>query len=827
MPDSNTHDLSIAIIGMAGRFPGASDVEQLWLNLRDGVESIRFFDPSELEGSVTAQSEPEDPSFVRANGMLDDIERFDAGFFDFNPREAEITDPQQRVFLECCWEALERAGYDSESFTGSIGVFAGAGMNSYLLNNVLAHPELLRTVAPFQILVGADKDYLAPRVSYKLNLKGPSVSVQTACSTSLVAVHLACQSLQDFQSDLALAGGVSIRVPQRAGYRYTEGGIYSPDGHCRAFDRQAGGTVSGSGAGVVVLKRLEDALADGDQILAVIRGSAINNDGSAKVGFTAPSVEGQVAVISEALSAAGVPPESIGYVEAHGTGTALGDPIEITALNQAFGAGSEGTCAIGSVKSNIGHLDTASGVTGLIKTVLALRNQEIPASLHFQEPNPEIDFAAGPFYVNAALREWKPNGAPRRAGVSSFGIGGTNAHAVVEEAPELEPSGPSRPWQLLLISARTPSALETATDNLARHLEEHPEQPLADVAFTTQVGRRAFKHRRALVCRDGEDAVAVLAARDPHRILTLTQEDRERPVAFLFPGQGAQYPGMGRDLYDSEPAFRKAIDACARELQPHLGLDLRTVLYPQGDPEAAAKRLERTELAQPALFAVEYALAELLREWGIRPAAMIGHSIGEYVAACLAGVFSLRDALALVAVRGRLMQGLPAGAILVVPRPEEEARKLMEDGLALAAVNGPSFSVLSGPVERIEARRLHTSHAFHSGMMDPILEEFAREVGKVRLSEPKTPYLSNLTGAWIEPSQATDPAYWVRHLRETVRFADGAAELLRDRSRVLVEVGPGRTLASLIRSSAPDRTVVTSMRHPQDGGDANPLAGAL
>ncbi len=840
MADSATQDLSIAIVGMTGRFPGAPDVEQLWRNVRDGVESIRFFAPEELEASFGGQPEADDPGFVRAGGVLDDVEGFDAAFFDFNPREAEVTDPQQRIFLECCWEALERAGYDPETFPGGIGVFAGAGMNTYLLNNVLAHPELFRTLSPFQILIGADKDYLAPRVSYKLNLKGPSVSVQTACSTSLVAVHLACQSLQDYQSDLALAGGVSIRVPQKSGYRYTEGGIYSPDGHCRAFDRDAGGTVTGSGAGVVVLKRLADALADGDEVLAVIRGSAINNDGAAKVGFTAPSVEGQVAVISEALSAAGVPAETIGYVEAHGTGTALGDPIEVAALTRAFGVGPErpGSCAIGSLKTNLGHLDTASGVAGLIKTVLALRHRALPPSLHYEAPNAEIDFAGGPFYVNSTLAEWPANGAPRRAGVSSFGIGGTNAHAVLEEAPPLAPSGPARPWQLLLVSARTAAALETATGNLARHLAEHPEPPLADVAYTTQVGRRAFKHRRALVCATREDAVEALRSRDPHRLLTLAREDRDRPVAFLFPGQGSQYPGMGRELYAAEPAFRRALDACARLLEPHLGLDLRAVLYPEGDPEAAARQLERTALAQPALFAVEYALAELLREWGILPAAMIGHSIGEYVAACLAGVLSLEDALALVAARGRLMQGLPGGAMLVVPRPEAEVTPRLADGLSLAAVNGPALTVVSGlagavdalaerlAAEGIDARRLHTSHAFHSSMMDPVLEDFAREVAKARLSPPQIPYVSNLTGTWTEPAQATDPAYWVRHLRETVRFGDGAAELLRDRSRILLEMGPGRTLASLIRSVAADRTVVTTLRHPQDES-ADPLPGAL
>ena len=850
MSDSSAPDLSIAIVGMACRFPGAADLEQFWENLRSGVESIRSFSAEQLAAAGISPELLADPDYVRAGAVLDDIDLFDAAFFDFNPREAEIADPQQRIFLECCWQALERAGCDPDTFPGAIGVFGGTGMSTYLLNNVLSNPDLVRTVAPFQIMIGADKDYLAPRTSYKLNLKGPSISVQTACSTSLVAVHLACQSLQDYQSDLALAGGVSVRVPQQVGYRYQEGGIASPDGHCRAFDRKAHGTVFGSGAGAVVLKRLADAIADGDPILAVIRGSAVNNDGAAKVGFTAPSVEGQVAVISEALAAAEVDGETIGYVEAHGTGTTLGDPIEIAALTKAFGLGAGGAgdpgerCAIGSVKTNIGHLDSAAGVAGLIKTVLALSHRQIPPSLHFEEPNPEIDFAASPFYVNTRLAEWKANGMPRRAGVSSFGIGGTNAHAILEEAPSRVPSGPSRDPQLLLLSARTPSALETATDNLARHLEEHPEQPLADIAYTTQAGRKVFGHRRALVCRDRADAVAALRARDPHRVLTLAQEARDRPVAFLFPGQGTQHVGMGRELYDGEPAFRRTLDECARLLIPHLGLDLRTVLYPSPETaEEGALRLEQTALAQPALFAVEYALALLWQEWGVRPAAMLGHSIGEYVAACLAGVFSLGDALALVAARGRLMQGLPAGAMLAVPRPEAEVRELLGAALSLAAVNGAGFAVVSGPAEAVEAlarqlgtegvdcRRLHTSHAFHSAMMDPILPAFAAEVRKVRLAPPQIPFLSNLTGTWIDAAQAIDPDYWTRHLRETVRFAAGAGELLGDRSRVLVEVGPGRTLGTLVRqhpAAGAERVVVASLRRPQDGGgDADLLAGAV
>jgi amino acid adenylation domain-containing protein len=856
MSDSAATHLGVAVIAMAGRFPGAADVEQFWRNLSAGVESIRVFADAELERSPDQAAVAGDPGFVPAGAVLDGIELFDAGFFDFNPREAEITDPQQRIFLECCWEALERAGYDPERFPGAVGVFGGTGMSTYFFNSVLSHPEVLRTVAPFQLQIGSDKDYLAPRVSYKLDLRGPSITVQTACSTSLVAVHLACQSLLDMQSDMALAGGVSVRVPQRTGYRYQEGGIASPDGHCRAFDSKAQGTVVGNGAGVVLLKRLDDALADGDTVLAVIRGSAVNNDGAAKVGFTAPGVAGQVAVISEALAAADLDGAAIDYVEAHGTGTALGDPIEVSALQQAFAGRPAGapSCALGSVKTNIGHLDSAAGVAGLIKTVLALEHGAIPPSLHFESPNPEIDLAAGPFHVNTALTAWPATGRPRRAGVSSFGIGGTNAHVVLEEAPPAGPSGRSRPWQLLTLSARTATALEAMTENLARHLAEPPldrqDDHLADIAYTLQVGRKSFPHRRVLVCRDRAAAAAALLGRDPGAVRTQAVEARDRPVVFLFPGQGAQHVGMGRELYDGEPAFRAALDRCAELLAPHLGLDLRQLLYPPRTaaegPEAeadAARALEQTAIAQPALFAVEYALAQLWSEWGVRPAAMLGHSVGEYVAACLAGVLTLADALALVAERGRLMQALPAGAMVTVPLPAAEVAALLTGGLAVAAANAPELTVVSGPLEEVAAlegrlrgggvdcRRLHTSHGFHSAMMEPVLEPFLAAVGKVRLAPPRIPYLSNLTGAWIEPAQATDPRYWARHLRETVRFGDAVGELLGDRSRVLLEVGPGRSLGTLVRrhpEAAPERVVIASLSHPrEEAASADALGAAL
>jgi len=840
----------IAIVGLAGRFPGAADVEELWTNLRAGRECIRFFTDEELRAQGVPPTALNDPDYVKAHGVLDGIDLFDAPFFDMPPREAEMTDPQHRLFLECAFHALESAGYDPAQYPGAIGVYAGVSANLYLLRNVLATPGALQAGGGAnQAMLGGDKDFLATRLSYKLNLRGPSFTVQTACSTSLVATHLACRALLGRECDMALAGGVSAMVPQVAGYYYQEGGIVSPDGHCRAFDAQAQGTVGGSGVGVVVLKRLSDALAAGDTVHAVIKGTAINNDGARKVGYTAPGVDGQAGVIAAAQTVAGVSPDEIGYVEAHGTGTPLGDPIEIAALSRVFRAGTAGRdrrgfCAIGSIKTNLGHLDAAAGIAGLIKTALVLERGEIPPSLHFRAPNPRIDFASSPFFVNAELRPWPANGEPRRAAVSSFGIGGTNAHAVLEAAPAPVPSGESRPFQLLVLSARSAEALETATGNLAAHLRDHPEVPLADAAFTLQVGRRALAHRRLLVARDAADAAAALAARDPERLLTRAAESGRRPVVFLFPGQGAQHAGMGRELYQREPAYRSALGACAERLAPHLdGLDLRRVLYPEPGAGAADadRRLQQTGLAQPALFAVEYALACLWMEWGVRPEAMLGHSLGEYVAACLAGVLSLEDALTVVAARGRLMQARPAGAMLAVPLPEAETLALLDDRLSLAAVNAPSLCVVSGPEEAVESvrvrlaqrglegRLLKTSHAFHSAVMDPILEPFRELLGTIALRPPRIPYLSNLTGTWIEASQATDPGYWAAHLRQPVRFAADLGELLREPGRVLLEVGPGRTLASLARrQAAVGAGPVESMRHPGDAAsDEGCLLAAL
>jgi acyl transferase domain-containing protein len=821
----------IAIIGMAGRFPGAADVAQFWCNLREGVESVRFFNREELKARGVAAALLDDPLYVRAGAVLDGIELFDADFFGFTPREAEITDPQHRVFLECAFEALEDSGYDPEGYEGQIGVFAGAGLSTYLLNYVLRCPEVVRSVSPLQLQLGNNKDYVPLRVSYKLRLRGPSVNVNTACSSSLVAVHLACQSLLDYQCDMALAGGVGIQLPQDQGYLYAQNGIVSPDGHCRAFDAGAQGTVSGNGAGIVVLKRLAEALADGDSIRAVILGSAINNDGAAKVSFTAPSMEGQARVIAEALAVAEVDPETIGYVEAHGTGTPLGDPIEIAALTDVFRAHTDRArfCVVGSVKTNIGHLDEAAGIAGLIKTVLALQHAQIPPSLHYEKANAEIDFETSPFYVPTRPISWETDGVPRRAGVSSFGIGGTNAHVVLEEAPPSTPGSSARPWQLLFLSAKTDTVLDMLTARLADHLQRTPGIALADVAYTLHVGRKDFPHRRFLLCRDIDDAVRSLASRGG---VTGRAQGSPRPLAFLFPGQGSQYVNMGLGLYRTEPVFRETLDHCAESLRSPLGFDLRTVLYPEERrAEEAAARLAQTAVAQPALFTVEYALARLWMSWGIKPQAMIGHSIGEYVAACVASVFSWEDALALVAVRGKLMQQMPAGGMLAVGLAEDELLPLLGKGLTLALVNAPSLCVVSGAIPALEAlqsevsargiacQRLHTSHAFHSESMDPMLRPFTQRLQQVALQAPEIPYMSNLTGQWITAEQATDPDSWAQHLRHTARFSPGIQQLLTHGDYVFLEVGPGRTLSTLVKrhpQCTSEQLVLSTMRHPHE-----------
>jgi len=845
--------LEVAVIGISGRFPGSNNIESFWENLVKGAEFISVFPKVDNQG-LDPKSNGSTQE-IKAGGILKDIEQFDASFFGFSPIEAAMIDPQHRLLLECAWEALEKAGYDSEREERPIGVYGGIGSSTYLLYNLIPN-NLKEYLGYFPTLLASDKDYAPTRVSYKLNLTGPSVSVGTACSSSLVAVHLAYKGLLSGECDIALAAGVAVKTPQNEDTLSPEG--VSPDGRCFAFDARANGTIGGNGVGVVVLKRLEDAIADGDYIYAVIKGSAINNDGAHKVSYTAPSENAQAKVIRSAQIMAEVEPETITYIETHGTGTPMGDPIEAAALKQAFQAGTDkkGYCAIGSVKTNIGHLDAAAGIASLIKTSLALHHKVLPPSLNFESPNPQIDFENSPFYVNNQLSQWQVNGTPRRAGVSSFGFGGTNAHVILEEAPPIETSAPKRTHNLLLLSAKTSSALDTATTNLVEHLKQHPQINLADVAYTLQVGRRVFHHCRMVVCQDIEDAVNAL--QDPKRVFHSIQEVRERRVAFMFTGLGTHYLNMGWELYQSEATFRQQVDYCCEFLKPLLGIDIRDVLYPNQEDsllpnspkevsqsrldfrkmlgrnteqlDAASQKLNQTYLTQPAIFVIEYALAQLWMEWGIRPVAMIGYSIGEYVAATIAGVLSLEDTLTLVAKRAQMIQELPEGAMLAVPLSEAEVLPLLGKKLSLSAINGTKLCVVAGATDAIDelaaqlaekglaCRRLQTSHAFHSYMMGAIATSFTELVETLKLQPPQIPYISNVTGTWITAAQATDPNYWTKHLCQPVRFAEGVNNLWQEQHPILLEVGPGQTLSSLTlqcleSEEVTDKVVLPSLRH--------------
>jgi acyl transferase domain-containing protein/thioesterase domain-containing protein/acyl carrier protein len=737
-------------------------------------------------------------------------------------------DPQHRHFLECCWEALEHSGHVPETFDGAIGVYGGSGMNAYMIYNLQTNPKLIDSVGLFLVRhTGNDKDFLTTRVSYQFNLKGPSINVQTACSTSLVAIHVACQSLLARECDLALAGGVTIDLPLNRGYLYREGEVLSRDGHCRAFDHRSSGTIFGSGAGVVALRRTEDAIAAGQTIHATIRGSAINNDGALKVGYLAPSVDGQAEAIAEALAVSGVEPESISYIETHGTGTSVGDPIEITALTQAFGTRKKSFCALGSVKTNIGHLDTAAGVAGFIKAVEALKHKTLPPSLNFEAPNPLIDFDNSPFYVNNKRAEWTSNGTPRRAAINSLGVGGTNAHLILEEAPAQTAAPTSRACHLLTLSARSDAALDGARARLAEHLRTHPDASLADVAFTLHKGRRAFQRRACFAVRDSAEAVQILESGDTNRFFRHSAADKQPSIVFLFPGGGAQYAGMGAELYREEKVYRQTVDQCIPLAKPHLQSRLRQILTGSGSEQID---IEAPGIALPALFICEYATARLLMSFGVEPSAMIGHSMGEYTVACLAGVMSVEHALEIVTVRGELFEKLPAGGMISIPLSEDEAAAIVGDRLSIAAVNAPSLCVGSGTLQAIEeaeaalmakgveSRRLKISVAAHSAMLEPILEEFGKAVAKLRLNPPSSPYISNVTGTWITAAEATDPAYWVKHLRGTVRFSAGVTEVLQNPNRIFIECGPGQTLASLVRQHQAKgvAAILTSLRHPQE-----------
>ncbi|QSQ25382.1 acyltransferase domain-containing protein [Pyxidicoccus parkwayensis] len=809
-PNDPNNSMAIAVVGLSLRFPGARDERRFWQNLSSGIESITLLD-SEQRAKAGMPSEP---GWVAAAGVLEDAELFDAAFFGFSPGEAERMDPQHRLFLECAWSALESAGQAPRGSPLRAGVYAASTFSTYLLSSLL--PRAGRETAGLADgLLSTSGDFLATRVAYELDLSGPALTVQTACSSSLVAVHLAVQALLAGECDLALAGGASVRVPQLTAHRFQEGSILAPDGHCRPFDARAAGTVAGNGVGVVVLKRLADALADGDPIRAVILGTAINNDGGAKSGFGAPSVDGQSAAIRDALSMAGVAPQDISYVEAHGTATPLGDPVEVAALHEVFRGVEPGHIGLGAVKSNIGHLDAAAGVAGLIKLVLALENRLLPPTMHFTSPNPLLELDGGPLYVVSQPTPWQGR-APRRAGVSAFGIGGTNAHAVLEEAPPVPGDEPRRDEELLLLSAKSEAALERMTEELATHLSARRE-PLADVAHTLQVGRARFPFRRFVTCGKAENAAALLRGSEPARMRTTHDEAEARAVAFLFPGGGAQRVNMGAELL-SEPVYREAIDRCAELLRGPLGGDLREVMF--AGPErfdVASRELDRPLWLLPAVFASDWAQAELWRSWGVKPEAMLGHSLGEYAAACVAGVFTLEEALTLVTARARLMEGMPPGAMVSVLAPVETLTPLLAPELSVSAINGPATCVIAGPPGAIESfeqsltargvefRRVRIPRAVHSSMLDPYLADFARVVSRVALRSPTLPVVSSLTGRWLEPHEATDPEYWVRHMRETVRFSDALGCLLSSGDRALIEVGPGTILSSLARQH-PART---------------------
>ena len=828
-------ETDIAIVGMAAHLPGSDTVAAYWDNLKNGIESIRQYSKEDLLAAGEAAHRLNRPDYVPAAAPLQGYQDFDAEFFGLSAKEAAIMDPQHRRFLEVSWEALENAGHMPEHTKGPIGVFAGCGMGSYFYFNICSNPKLVDNVGMFLLRhTGNDKDFLSTRLSHILDLKGPSVNVQTACSTSLVATHYATQALLSGECDTALAGGVTIELPQNRGYIYKEGEVLSPDGHCHAFDHRAQGTVFGSGAGVVVLRRLKDAIADGDHIWAVIKGSAINNDGAAKAGYLAPSVDGQAEAIAEAQMIAETPADTIDYIECHGTGTYLGDPIEVAALTQAFHETTDevGFCRIGSVKTNIGHLDTAAGVASLIKASLSLHHKQIPASLGYEKPNPAIDFETSPFKVNDTLTDWVSHKGPRRAGVNSLGVGGTNAHVVLEEAPEIPASEASDwPFQILSVSGRNKAALDANCNALAAHLRANPEQPLADVAWTLQKGRRAFERRRVIVAETHEDAAAQLEQNDPRRAFTHTVVGEDPDYVFMFPGGGAQYAGMARDLYETEPVFAEWMDKGLEILQPKLDYDIRALWLPDPGQEATAdEKLTQPSVQLPLIMIVEYALAQLWMSWGVKPAALTGHSMGENTAACVAGVMSFEDCIGLVHLRGKLFDSVPAGGMLSIALPSDQLKPLLGDDLDLGAVNAPQLSVATGPqsaLDDLEARlkakdidcqRIPIDIAAHSRMLDPILQDFGDYLRSIDLHAPQIPFTSNRTGALITDAQAQDPDYWVAHLRGTVLFADCLTTLAEKDDRVFIEVGPGKAMSSLAgqHDKVTANQVISSLRHPND-----------
>ncbi|MFA8435577.1 MAG: SDR family NAD(P)-dependent oxidoreductase [Marinifilaceae bacterium] len=801
----------VAVVGMACRFPGANNVAEFWQNIIDGKETISFFSDEELRKKGFSEDDLKNPNFVAAAGILDDSLCFDPAFFGYTPKEAEVMDPQVRVFHECIWSALEDSGYDSEVFKGRIGLYGGIAPNY--------HWEGYCELSGKNNLVGSskakylnNKDFMAGLISYKLNLKGPAFSFYTACSTSLVAIHLACQALINGECEMALAGGGTNNGDSISGYLYREDMHMSKDGHNRTFSKDASGTVPSQGVGAVVLKRLSDAVRDRDHIYGVVKGSAINNDGTRKVGFMAPSVGGQTEVIRSALRMANLKSEDIGYVETHGTATKLGDPIEIASLTDAFGTMKKNYCALGSVKSNIGHTDCAAGVAGFIKTVLMLNNKLLPPSLHCNKVNPKINFKESPFYVNTELKKWDNiSNYPLCAGVSAFGIGGTNAHAILCEAPKVNRSNEFSKEHLVVLSAKTESILENISENLVQFLKTNSDVRIADVAYSMNIGRRDFEIRKAIVAKNIDELIDKLSISnfDPNNKSTVNSRVN-REVIFVFSGQGSQYVNVGVELYHREEVFKKEIDQCCRIASRVLDVDFFQILFPSVVNQQTIESINELSYSGPAKFIIEYAMAKLLISYGIEPTAMIGHSFGEFAVAVIAGVFKLEDAMQLIVARGKAMEKAVPGAMTSVPLSVEELSPLLCESLSVAAVNSSHLTIVSGAIPEIEkleqqvmkmgfeCLRLNFPRASHSKLMEISANIFKENVAKIQLNPPKIPYISGLTGQWVTPAEATTPTYWARHLVDTVQFSSGINELLKYKNPVFIQVGSDKGLPMII-----------------------------
>ena len=796
------------MIGLSGKFPGSADYQQYWRNLSEGEELIKTFTDDELMQTGVSEKTLASENYVKSVGIVNNKDHFDPGFFGYSVLEATLMDPQIRIFHQQCWAALEDSGNINMIEKKKVGLFAGASTNEDWKIHAYASRES-GLIDPFFLNMITSNNFICSLISYKLNLRGPSVYLDTACSTSLMAVHLACRSLLMKECTIALAGGISLKSKKEKGYRYIEGMIASKDGKCRAFDADASGTAAGEGSGVVVLKRLSEAIKDRDHIYGVILSTSANNDGSQKVGYTAPSVNGQAECIKSAQKLADIDPKSISYVETHGTGTRLGDPIEIRALNEAFSMNSgEKSCAIGSVKTNIGHADTAAGIAGLIKTILCLENKQIPPSLNFKNPNPEIDFDKGPFYVNTKLSDWGSTSLrPLRAGVSSFGIGGTNVHTIVEEAPAEVVSAEVRKSRLLVLSAKTDISLHRYLEQLKLFLENHPRVNLDDMAYTLQTGRKHFSHRMVIKFDSHKELISQLNSENIRD--RIARVSNGSAIAFVFPGQGSQYPEMSKDLYEKLPLFREIADTGFSIANGLTGKNYRKFMNSDAEDDHT---INDTTYTQPQIFIVEYALAKVMQTIGVSPAYMIGHSLGEYVAACISGVFSFEEGVALVVKRSEIMGKLPAGSMLSVGMSASEAEKFLNENISLAAINSPGQVVLSGNcqvidelAEKLKFRgiagvKLQSPHAFHSAIIESICGEYEEVLNKIQFGRLQIPFISNLSGEMITETDATSPAYWLTHMRETVLFSKGIKNLLSTHQQTLfIEIGAGKILTSLIK----------------------------